>query len=71
MKDKLKGAWRSWTIHFNLWIAVLIEGLPMMQESFPQLQPYVPANLFQWGMGALIIGNMMLRFRTKCALESK
>lgn len=71
MKDKLLGALRSWTIHFNLWMAALIELLPLAKDSFPELQPYLPSNLFQTGMLVLIAGNMMLRFRTKCALESK
>jgi hypothetical protein len=71
MQSKLRGALRSWTIHFNLWLAVLIELLPMAKDRFPELQPFLPANLFQVGMLVLIVGNMLLRFRTKVALEAK
>lgn len=71
MLDKLRGALRSWTIHFNLWVALLTELLPMAGDSFPQMQPYLPANVFQAGMLILIVGNILLRFRTKIALEAK
>lgn len=71
MIDKLRGAWRSWTIHFNVWLAIVIEFLPMAKDSFPELQPYVPANLFQYGMAVLIIGNLILRFKTNTSLEAK
>jgi hypothetical protein len=71
MKDKLRGAWRSWTIHFNLWMAALIEGLPLAKQSFPELQPYVPTNVFECGMIVLIVGNMLLRFKTNTCLSAK
>jgi hypothetical protein len=71
MIDHIKGAWRSWTIHFNLWMGTLLGALPLAQESFPQLQPYVPANLFQYGMAALIVGNFLLRFKTTGSLADK
>lgn len=71
MLDKLRGAWRSWTIHFNFWTAVIIECLPMAKDSFPELQPYIPANLFQYGMAALIVGNLVLRFKTTSCLSCK
>jgi hypothetical protein len=71
MLDKLKGALRSWTVHFNLYVAAIIEGLPLIKDTFPELQPYVPANVFQIGMTVLIVGNLILRFKTKVALEAK
>jgi uncharacterized membrane protein len=71
MIDKLKGAWRSWTIHFNLYMAALLEGLPLLKDSFTELQPYIPANLFQIGMTVLIIGNVALRFKTTTCLSAK
>lgn len=71
MIDKLNGAWRSWTIHFNVWCGALVSGLPLAQDNFPQLQPYIPAHLFQYGMAALIVGNMVLRFKTNCDLAHK
>lgn len=71
MIDKLKGAWRSWTIHFNVWCGMLIGGLPLAQDSFPQLQPYIPADLFQKAMVVLIVGNLLLRFKTTADLAHK
>lgn len=71
MIDHLKGAWRSWVIRFNMAVGALASVLPMAQDSFPQLQPYIPANVFQYAMAALIIGNMLLRFKTSGSLADK
>lgn len=71
MIDKLKGAFRSWTIHFNIWVMAAIEALPMLQDAFPQLQPYIPANLYQSGLALLVVGNLLLRFRTSTSLAHK
>lgn len=71
MLNALKGAWRSWTIHFNVWVGTLFGALPLAQETFPQLGPYIPANVFQYGMVVLIIGNFLLRFKTSGRLSDK
>lgn len=71
MIDKLKGAIKSLTIWFNSIIASTLVGLPLAQDTFPQLQPYIPANAYKYGMAALIIGNILLRFRTSKPLGGK
>ena len=71
MRDKIKGAWRSLTIWFNGIMASVVVLLPVAQDQFPQMQSYIPANIYHYGMGALVVGNIMLRFRTSMSLSDK
>jgi hypothetical protein len=71
IKLHLKGALRSWTIHFNVWIAAVWAALPTLQEWFPQLQNYLPAKGYQYAMGLIILGNLILRFKTTQSLATK
>ena len=67
----LRGALRSWTIHFNTYFGLLWAALPSLQEQFPQLQPYLPAKPYQYGMAIVIIGNLLLRIKTQGSLADK
>jgi hypothetical protein len=82
MKNELRGAWKkfqagaarahtSLTIWFNSLMGALVVGLPYAQDSLPQLQEYLPANLYHDLMGALVVGNILLRFKTDRALADK
>lgn len=71
MMDKLKGAWRSMTIWFNSAAAVVVPGLPMLRDEFPQLQPYIPDHLYQYALGLIIVANIALRFKTNVDLAAK
>ncbi len=71
VKAHLKGALRSFTIWFNALMAIAVTALPVAQDSFPQLQDYLPTNLYHWAMGALIVGNLLLRVKTNCSLAEK
>jgi hypothetical protein len=71
MLDHFKGALKSWTIHFNLYMAALIEGLPLAKDGFPDLAPYLPDDIFKTGMMLLVVGNLLLRFKTKTCLSVK
>jgi hypothetical protein len=71
MWEKIKNAWKSWTIWFNSSVAGVSLALPMLQDSFPQLQPYIPVDTFKYVMAALIIGNIFLRFKTTTSLAQK
>jgi hypothetical protein len=71
IKAKLAGSMRSWTIWFNAILLSLIEGLPMLQESLPQLQVYLPPGIYTNLTMVLIIGNILLRFRTNTGLQHK
>lgn len=71
IKADLVKAHRSWTIWFNSAMGAVVVALPMAQDSLPQLQDYLPANLYHYLMGALIVGNILLRFKTNAALADK
>lgn len=78
MSDKLKSfmkqlqnSWKSWTIWVNGIAGAFLAGLPMLQETLPQLQAYVSADLFKYAMASVITANLLLRFKTKTALGDK
>jgi hypothetical protein len=71
IKLYVKGALRSWTIHFNAWLLAVWAVLPSLQEYFPQIQGYLPAKPYQYGMLIIIVGNILLRFKTKQPLAAK
>lgn len=69
MIDKLKNAWKSWTIWFNALAATVLGVLPMLQDSLPALAQYVPD--IKWAAVGIIIGNVLLRFKTNTSLAEK
>lgn len=71
MIDKLKGAWKSWTIRFNAGAALVIAYLPMAQDSFPQMHQFLPDNVYQIGMLVLVVANTLLRFKTNTCLSQR
>ncbi len=71
LKADLVKAHKSLTIWFNSIMGMVVVGLPMAQDSLPQLQDYVPAGLYHYLMGALVVGNIILRFKTTSALAAK
>lgn len=71
LKARLAKTHKSWTMWFNSMMAIFIANLPLFQDTFPQLQPYLPANLYQAVTIVLIVGNMLLRLKTTQALEAK
>ncbi len=71
IRADLKGAKKSLTIWFNSLMGAVVVALPMAQDSLPQLQDYLPANVYHYLMAALVVGNIILRFRTSSALADK
>jgi hypothetical protein len=71
IKADLVRAHKSLTIWFNSVMGLAVVGLPMAQDSLPQLQEYLPAGLYHYLMGALVVGNIILRFKTTTALAAK
>lgn len=68
---KLKNAWKSWTIRVNAVFVAVLGGLPMLQDSMPALQPYLKDDHYRYAMGAVIIANILLRFKTTQCLADK
>ena len=71
MRAKLKGAIKSLTIWFNSIAGTAAVALPYAKEQLPALQSYVPHDFFQYAMAAVIIGNIVIRFKTNSSLEQK
>lgn len=69
--DKLRGALRSMVVWLNSMIAVIVPGLDYAQSQIPLLYNVLPENLYGWSFGLVVALNVMLRFRTKTALEYK
>lgn len=71
MKKKLRGAARSWTIWFNGVSASVFAAVPVLQDSLPQLQQYISPQMYKWVGLFVVIGNIVLRFRTTTSLDEK
>jgi len=71
MKRTLKGTAKSYTMWFNGALIGLLAAVPELQASLPALQEYLPADVYKWLMFAALVGNMMLRVKTKTALADK
>lgn len=69
--QKLRGAVRSLTIWVTGLFAGLTPALDYAQTQIPMLSTVLPANLYQWSFGALVVASILLRFKTKRALEDK
>jgi len=67
MKDIMYGALKSKTIWFNLLVALMGSG----EAAFGFLQPYIPGNVYGWGMAVLVVGNAILRVVTTQPLSDK
>lgn len=71
LKQRLANAHKSLTCLFNGFVGSAVVLLPQAQESFPQLQGYMDAGMYKTAMGVLIVGNILLRFKTTCDLADK
>jgi len=72
-EDEAKKAWASLTLWFNTVVLPLIFTFaafaPELTEQLPVLKTYMPDNLYKWAFIASIVGNVILRFRTKSAIS--
>lgn len=71
MKRTIKGSAKSYTMWFNSALIGLLAAIPELQASLPALQEYLPADMYKWLMFTALVGNMMLRVKTKSALADK
>jgi len=69
--EDLKRVHRSWTIWVNGAILTILEAIPYAQDAFPQLEGYLSPEFYKQGMTALIVANIILRFKTKSAIKDK
>jgi len=71
LKAKLVKIHKSITIWFNGISGSLVIILPFLQDQMPQLNDYLSENFFRYAMGIIVLGNIILRFKTAKALEHK
>jgi len=64
-------AHKSFVIWFNGIMGVIVIGLPVLQASFSQLHDHLPDQLFHTLMAIIILGNIVLRFKTSTPLSAK
>ena len=64
LKEQIKGAWKSWTIWFNTIGLVLITSA----LAEPLVLEYMQENDL---MVVILLGNVLLRFKTNTGLEGK
>lgn len=69
--DAIKGMWKSWTVWFNGVVVALITLLPMLQDTLPQLAPYVSAEVYKSATLVIVLVNLALRFKTSTSLAAK
>lgn len=69
--NHIKNAWKSLTIWFNGVSAMVISGMPMLSDTFPQMQPYMTPQFYQWVGGIVVASNILLRFKTCKSLAEK
>ena len=68
---KVKNMWRSWTIWFNGIGIAIVSFWPDLVSNFPTLQGYVSESIFKSTMAAILIINLILRFKTTTDLADK
>lgn len=75
MLEKIKlffrGVWgsiKSWTMHFNVWLAGFVVFLPEIKANLPEMSAYLPENVYKYIALIVVIGNVMLRIKTTKAL---
>lgn len=68
---KIKGAYRSLTVWFNVAAGGFVLYLPELQTAFPQVEPYLKSNTFRFWMAGIIVANLFLRFKTNVDLAAK
>jgi len=71
IRSALAGARRSWTIRLNVTVGALAASLPVAQDAIPQLQAYLPADVYRYAMAAVVLGNILLRIKTNKPLSER
>lgn len=69
--DKLKNAWRSKTVWFNMAAGLCLTYSDQILQLMPQLQPVLGSQNFQTALTVITVANVVLRFVTSHPLEAK
>lgn len=68
---KLRGMKRSLTILFNATVAAVVSVLPLAVDAFPQIKGYIPEDIYAAAWVVLVVGNILIRFKTTQDLADK
>lgn len=71
LRAKLANLHKSMTVWFNGVMAFAAFGLPELLSQLPSVAAYLPSPTYGQVLLAAIVGNIVLRFKTKNALENK
>ncbi|MGC3959580.1 MAG: hypothetical protein QM813_17020 [Verrucomicrobiota bacterium] len=71
IKNTLKGAWKSLTVWFAAVLAAAPLVLPMVQDNFKSIAPYIPDALESKLMQAIALVIVLLRIKSTVSLAEK
>jgi hypothetical protein len=55
---------KPWWQSKTLWFNAILAGLAALEANAGLIQPYLPGNVYGWGMMLLTCGNAVLRLVT-------
>lgn len=70
-REKIRGAFKSVTVMVNALLLAMLPFYEVLIEQLPQLQPYLPEDVYKKVGVAVVVLNIVLRFRTHKPLEHK
>lgn len=62
---------KPWWKSKVLWFNAVVSALAALEAGANLIQPYVPGNIYAWGLLLLIVGNAVLRVVTVEGLNLK
>lgn len=62
---------KPWWQSKTLWFNVVVAGLAAVEANAHLVQPYLPGNVYGWGMMLLTCGNAVLRLVTAQGVSLK
>lgn len=71
VRKKLKGAKKSLTVKFNMFMAAFLPAVVYAQEMLPLLKELMTVEVYQVTGLVVVLVNILLRFKTKECLGDK
>ena len=62
---------KPWWQSKTLWFNAVVAGLAALEANAHLVQPYLPGNVYGWGMMLLTCGNAVLRLVTAQGVSLK
>jgi hypothetical protein len=62
---------KPWWQSKTLWFNAIVAGLAALEANAHLVQPYLPGNVYGWGMMLLTCGNAVLRLVTAQGVSLK